>query len=91
MNNDNLSHELNSIVYPNPFKDGFVIDLNEKQSPDTYLVTISDLLGIQYFNQVVENKMRINIETNELSSGVYMLRIKEKNSNRERITKIIKY
>jgi len=91
LNNVNVSNEFNSTVYPNPFKDSFVIDLNDKQSPNTYLVTISDLLGIQYFNQEVENKLRINIETNELINGVYMVRIKEKNNNTERITKIIKY
>lgn len=74
--NDIYSAENTLKIYPNPNQGTFVIDWQDK-SPRFAAVRIYNMAGQnvweQYFGNLQSNK--VNINSNELSSGVYLLEV----------------
>jgi len=62
-------------IYPNPFTDFLTIDLNDSSSGEIFL-SIYSLTGKKIFEQTYNNKQHKTLHLNNLSKGVYILKIK---------------
>lgn len=71
--NVNELTELNSSVYPNPFKDNLTIAMDEVNE---YSVSIIDMTGREVFTQQFDATSNLTIsQLNELKAGEYVLQI----------------
>lgn len=70
-----ISTSISSIVYPNPFNDFIEISIENPISTD---VIITDIMGKQIHKTTIDSKEN-RIELNNLSSGQYVLILKNKN------------
>ncbi|WP_178988120.1 DUF7619 domain-containing protein [Winogradskyella schleiferi] len=73
----------NLTVYPNPVKDILLISNNS----EIFTVEISSILGKQILSKSVD-ALTTEIDLSKFSNGVYFVKIK--NTNRERIVKVLK-
>jgi Secretion system C-terminal sorting domain len=78
---------ISSKVYPNPFKEGFIISLLGLKDDDVDIaITIHDLTGrLIWQEKVNSNKFPYAINVNDRNSGIYFLELINVNSN-ERIS-----
>lgn len=79
---ENPNDCLNVRVYPNPHTDHFTLDVNsECQEPITY--TVTNILGQNVLSKTVrfvEGGQRINVNTNHLPAGNYVLHVRQGDS-----------
>jgi hypothetical protein len=75
---DTETDETNSSLYPNPVKSGEVLTVTLPDNENSF-VSIEDILGknVKSVSNVAGKKLEIPTEA--LSSGVYILQIKSKN------------
>ncbi len=81
---ENKKHSLN--IYPNPSSDYVQIDFEEKTSG---LVRIYDLRSALIYEQKIEGKESISINTSNFDCGVYFIRFIDEN-NKQYINKMLK-
>lgn len=61
-------------IYPNPNDGSFVVDLTEIDLEQDAIMTLLDITGREVWNQNVTRSM-INVEINDASRGIYILRL----------------
>jgi len=61
-------------IYPNPNDGSFVVDLTEVDLEQDAIMTLLDITGREVWNQNVSRSM-INVEINDASRGIYILRL----------------
>lgn len=84
---DNAEYvNLNYIIYPNPTTDKLIIE-QSKNSPIKTEITLFDLFG-RKISSTITNDQTIELFLSSLDSGIYLLRLKKKDSTST--TKIIK-
>jgi hypothetical protein len=66
-------------VYPNPAKDYFIITIHNYDNKP-YNIELSDALGRQVLSRFNQKIREININTTEISAGMYFLKITKGNS-----------
>jgi arylsulfatase A-like enzyme len=84
LSNDNFEKEIGK-VYPNPFNDSLNISLKNYSE---VTIELFDVLGKVTFSNRYLNTNSIEIPTNDLAQGLYLLRIKSNNG--EVIKKVVK-
>lgn len=66
-------------VYPNPAKDYFIVTIHNYDNKP-YNIELNDALGRQVLSRFNQKTREININTAEISAGVYFLKITKGNS-----------
>jgi hypothetical protein len=75
--------KLDAILYPNPFNDMIYIELgNQEFEYETFVVEIFNLFGgkVKTIETVIVN-LKVQIPTNDLSQGMYLIKIKQKHKS----------
>jgi hypothetical protein len=62
------------LAFPNPFEDELTIDLPAALGSDGF-IEIFNASGQVVITEVINARVRVNISTNGLASGVYALRV----------------
>lgn len=79
-----IRNELAILVYPNPFEGSVVISFNENVQLKS--IKVYDLLLQEVFSKTIDNQIfnsnELNLDLNELKSGIYMCEFKSENSSR---------
>ncbi|MBU3011267.1 T9SS type A sorting domain-containing protein [Polaribacter vadi] len=78
----------NTILYPNPFTKSIIIDFSN-ESITISKVEIYNTIGVKLLNKNVNNNQKIEVNTADLSIGVYLIKITD-NSGKFVMKKIIK-
>ena len=76
--NENNFQLQKTITYPNPFKSSLTIKIDNYETLSNATLTIYDLLGNRVYEMTELNQNEILIERKNLSSGIYLYFIKEK-------------
>ena len=71
----NLTTEFTTLIYPNPAKDNFFVLLDEK---DTYEITLINIEGQVVNYKEVSNSQGEKFDTENVSSGFYLLNVLSK-------------
>ena len=62
------------MVYPNPAYDKIII-IPEKKSPEKFILTITDLTGIQKMNIELQDQSFYELDVSSFREGLYLLKI----------------
>ena len=71
---DNLTNDMDIIVYPNPFRESFNISFNEPVY-SSIKIEIYDLLNRLVYSKEFESNQQISVSLNSLSTSNYVLMI----------------
>ncbi|HOP04442.1 MAG TPA: choice-of-anchor J domain-containing protein, partial [Tenuifilaceae bacterium] len=80
-----VNTKINTRVYPNPFSNSIFVD----NIQDASEVTITSLIGQQLMSIPVSGKNVLEIDTNELPAGIYLITIRNENGTRT-VKKVVK-
>lgn len=83
-------HIENISIFPNPVSNRLFFNVNTPQNSDLQ-VTISDITGrLVFSSQIVSFAHAIEISTNNLTAGIYLLQVNEINGKKSYIGKFLK-
>jgi hypothetical protein len=69
-------------IYPNPSIDKVIVDFNLENSSKNAILNLFDITGnLIYQTPILESKGQIEINTNQLKKGIYVISIKDEFSN----------
>jgi photosystem II stability/assembly factor-like uncharacterized protein len=64
-------------VYPNPANDKIIIILGKKSS-ERFILTITDLMGIQKMHRELQNQIQYELDVSSYCEGVYLIKLQTK-------------
>jgi hypothetical protein len=75
-------------VFPNPFVNELNIDFGQKNN--SLELMIIDLLGNVFLKKTIVNEKQIQLDTDFLTNGIYIVKIENKEMGKTYFKKIIK-
>lgn len=82
----------NLSVYPNPTKSDFTMEVTTQTSAsyDLQLTNLTGAIVLQKSFNVTKGTSRVSLPADKLANGVYVLSIRDMNSNERKVVKLIK-